>query len=155
VHLPELDKTLELDEYTAVDRIYDFLSRNWYIDLNLSLREWSESEKQLFAIEYFQREVNNGGFHQYFFNSSGDFAEICAAGLERIGATEAHRLLVKGMSTFSGSYPLDPAKRQDLLEQQGDSAFDALGPLDTAYYELTFDIGSALFNLVLNNREDF
>src|SRR5450432_3485158 len=45
----------------------------------------SPEEDALLAIMALQREVNNGGYHQFFFNSSCEYALIVVAALESIG----------------------------------------------------------------------
>src|SRR6185369_14940424 len=42
----------------------------------------SEVEKQYFAVGLLELEVYNGGFDQYFFNSSGSFYRYAVLGLE-------------------------------------------------------------------------
>ena len=41
----------------------------------------SDAEKSYYALTLFQNEVNNGGFHQFFFNSSGDHYNLVETGL--------------------------------------------------------------------------
>lgn len=37
---------------------------------------FSDEERLYYAMTLFQNEVNNGGFHQFFFNSSGSYYEM-------------------------------------------------------------------------------
>lgn len=41
----------------------------------------SEAESLVLAIEAMEREVNNGGYHQFFFNSSRVFTPVVARAL--------------------------------------------------------------------------
>lgn len=41
----------------------------------------SDSEKLYYALTLFQNEVNNGGFHQFFFNSSGSYYSLIETAL--------------------------------------------------------------------------
>jgi hypothetical protein len=43
----------------------------------------SDAEKLYYALTLFQNEVNNGGFHQVFFNSSGSYYDLIENGLVR------------------------------------------------------------------------
>jgi hypothetical protein len=54
----------------------------------LGFDELSQIEKESVALYWLEAEVMNGGLHQYFGNSSGDMAELAAAGLGRLGAIE-------------------------------------------------------------------
>jgi hypothetical protein len=49
----------------------------------------SQAEQEAVALYWLEGEVMNGGLHQYFYNSSGDMAELALAGLARLGATES------------------------------------------------------------------
>lgn len=44
-------------------------------------RTLSEPEQAYYALTLFQNEVNNGGFHQFFFNSSGSYYDSIETGL--------------------------------------------------------------------------
>jgi len=88
-----------------------------------------------------ENEVENGGFNQYFWNSSGQFAEEVSAGLDRMEA-HAHADIVRNamntilaageawgkfrrtgtLEAFSGSY--DESTLAEL-----DRAFEEAGPL--------------------------
>jgi len=53
----------------------------------------TEAEKIYYAVNLFMNEVNNGGFHQYFFNSSGSYYEYAEKGLTTLGETQTLALL--------------------------------------------------------------
>ena len=53
----------------------------------------SEPERLYYVITRLRNEVNNGGFHQYFFNSSGSYYSHAEAGLLKLGATQTLALL--------------------------------------------------------------
>ena len=53
----------------------------------------SEPEKLCYAVALVRDEVYNGGFHQYFFNSSGSYYNYAENGLVRLGATQILELL--------------------------------------------------------------
>ncbi len=51
------------------------------------------SQKTFYLNQNIEREINNGGFHQYFINYSGDFAQETIESLEKIGATKTATIL--------------------------------------------------------------
>jgi len=53
----------------------------------------SDPEKLYYALDLFQGEVNNGGFHQFFFNSSGSYYELIESGLVTFDEPQALELL--------------------------------------------------------------
>src|SRR5208283_2606014 len=48
----------------------------------------TEAERVVMAIEAMEREVNNGGYEQFFVNSSKHFAPHIVQALQTIGCTE-------------------------------------------------------------------
>lgn len=81
-------------------------------------------------------EVNNGGFHQYFFNSAGDHAVEALEGLRNMGAEQTATLLQKGIALFGGKGPSpEREKRMAQLDKFSSKAEDKLGELDEQFYK--------------------
>ena len=51
-----------------------------------SLLKLSKSEQAIYIIWNLEAEINNGGFNQYYFNSSGQFADLTPDALKLIKA---------------------------------------------------------------------
>ena len=49
------------------------------------MQSLSEEERVVLAVEALEREVNNGGYDQFFVNSSREFAPTVVSALQRIG----------------------------------------------------------------------
>lgn len=84
------DETLALME---IDKQLNLLS-NYGTDLN----ELTDSQKYFLFIANLEREVNNGGFHQFFFNSSGDHVHETLKGLKAIGAFKTANIVETSIS---------------------------------------------------------
>jgi len=86
-------------------------------------------------VSLLEAEVNNGGFDQFFFNSSGDkTAEIMKA-LQLIGAlTTADNVKRAGAKIPGGMPPKEWAKRQDLLVDEVSPEADAFQEMDREFY---------------------
>jgi hypothetical protein len=80
----------------------------------------------LYAAHFCQSEVCNGGFDQFFFNSTGVLAPEAVRGFRAIGQDQVADLIEKAMSSFGSEYPRDRDHRQSLLDALDDSAFDSL-----------------------------
>jgi len=81
-----------------------------------------------------EAEVNNGGFHQFFFNSSGEIVPHTLHALSEIGAPNTKRLLEQAMAmAFPAGYPEDPTTIQSALAAFDDVA-DKLQPLDAEFF---------------------
>jgi len=77
----------------------------------------SEAEKLYFAVGVLEGEVYNGGFDQYFFNSSGADYLYAEKGLLAVGAAEALELLrqAKELLFPTTVVPVDTKTRRQIL----------------------------------------
>ncbi len=77
----------------------------------------SEPEKLYFTVMLLRNEVNDGGFHQYFINSSGSYYDYAEKGLIALGATQTLELLRKAKDILfpTISVPVDTEIRRRLV----------------------------------------
>jgi Domain of unknown function (DUF4375) len=88
-----------------------------------------------YCIHRLEAEVNNGGFHQFFLNSSGEYVRETLQALAAIGAVATHALLERAVAIgFPEGYPADAQQHQESLADFDDVA-DALNLLDLAFFE--------------------
>ena len=66
----------------------------------------SQPNKLFFAACLLEGEVYNGGFDQYFFNSSADYYTYATQGLTDMGALESCRLLLQAKELYFGDKPV-------------------------------------------------
>ena len=96
----------------------------------------NKKEQAIYTIWWLEAEVNNGGFHQYFWNSAGDNAEAALNSLKIIGATKTASLLKQAIDiAFDGRLPDSRSERQEQLEVDEESKEDKLAELDSVFYE--------------------
>jgi len=69
----------------------------------------------LFAAHWCQSEVCNGGFHQFFSNTTGVLAPEAMEGFRAMGMTEVAALVEEAMSVLGTPYPRDREARQAVL----------------------------------------
>jgi hypothetical protein len=93
----------------------------------------------LLAAHWCQSEVCNGGFHQFFSNSTGVLAPEALAGFQALGLREWASLLREAMNSFGATYPRDREQRQRLLSQpvkgKRREEWDPFSSLDDRFYE--------------------
>jgi len=77
----------------------------------------SEAEKLYWAVALLRNEINNGGFDQYFFNSSGSYYDYAEKGLVAVGAVQTLELLrqAKDIVFPTIPVPVDTEVRRNLL----------------------------------------
>lgn len=85
----------------------------------------------LYAAHWCQSEVRNGGFYQFFWNTTGLLAPEALDGFRAVGITEWSAILAEAMEFFGHPYPRERAARQKLLpghngKHSGRYPFDAL-----------------------------
>ncbi|WP_448137994.1 DMP19 family protein [Sphingobacterium siyangense] len=61
---------------------------------------WNKSRQAIYMISRLEAEVNNGGYNQFYFNSSGQFATALPEALKLVGATKFADLVERANSTF-------------------------------------------------------
>ena len=97
----------------------------------------SEAEKQYFAVSLLDGEVCNGGFEQYFFNSSGTYYSYALLGLKSMGADQVLTLLLRAKHVLFAfdDVPEDTERRRATLRKKiSDSQAQLLEQLDELYY---------------------
>jgi hypothetical protein len=108
-------------------------------------QELSKPERVVLAVEALEREVNNGGYNQFFLNSSNEFTPFIVEALELIGcpkcaATTNSAIAVLNLSAPFAGKTVDESSSslEDLLEKRLDEA-------DTQYYANDENIAESLF----------
>jgi hypothetical protein len=92
----------------------------------------------LFAGHWCQSEVRNGGFHQFFTNSTGVLAPEALRGYRAMGLRTWAAILAEAMDFFGHDYPRDQSDRIHTLESVRASTPDDWNPfreLDRRFFE--------------------
>ncbi len=95
----------------------------------------------IYVTALLDNEVLNGGFQQFFWNSSGAFALMALEGLERLGAPKHAAVLQSAIATFEAERPVfDSYRALDTSDAFSESVkHSSLGVIDEQYYDLGFD----------------
>ena len=98
----------------------------------------SDSQKLYYALTLFQNEVNNGGFHQFFFNNSGSYYPLIENGLVAFDETGALALLHRAKQILYPDAPVPTdthIRRQQLATlDPEDERMRQLDELDQQFY---------------------
>jgi len=91
-----------------------------------------------------EMEINNGGFDQFFFNSTGDRAHETIDALLAIKASHTADILKSAVDKFpNGTVPTDRGERQTLLEGVSPDS-EAFEIEDKKFLEYKDDLSSLL-----------
>lgn len=95
-------------------------------------------------IDALEGEVNNGGFHQYFYNSAGDRTAETIQALEIIGAFAIADIVKRAAQKFPyGMPPKNRFERQDVLLEAYPNAA-AFRALDEEFYQYPDDLAALI-----------
>ena len=140
-------RTITVEEIQATDDMWTINEpAYWTINIYGSYDDYIETSKRftleqryLNAICWYFAEVNNGGHHQFFYNSTGIVWEDALAGLRLFNMKELAENFQSVLDFFGGTVPFDRAERWHLLQQYEDNPefFEFLDEKDDAVY--TYD----------------
>ena len=116
----------------------------------------TEEQKLFYYNQCLEREINNGGFNQYFFNSSGDFAHKTIQSLQTIGANKTADILQKAIDQFPNSnVPEDRTERKEILEQIEETADVVWEDLNQKFFSYEDDLNTLNIEFVRKNKDKF
>ena len=120
--------------------------RDVFTDLN-------DYEKTFIYIDIFENHTTNGGFEEFFWNSSGQFSHEILEAYEAIGATKTATLIYNAFTAF-GEIPIpkDNAFRKKILIDLKSEAWDVL---DQAFYKSKENIVPLILSFVARNSAYF
>lgn len=151
----DLDKVLKIKRRDMIVMEIDiYLNKKSKYGEKINLL--NESQKVLLIIENLEREINNGGFHQFYWNSSGNHANETVDALTRIGATKTAEIVIKANSEFrNGTVPIDRFERQNELELIEEKAEENWNECNLKFYDYQDNLTELLITFVLKNKTDF
>ena len=116
----------------------------------------TKEQKLFYYNQCLEREINNGGFHQYFFNSSGDFALQTVKSLQTIGAKKTADILQKAIDQFPDKSILeDRTTRQGIIVQIEETAEPIWEELDQKFFAYEDDLNTLNIEFVRKNKDKF
>ncbi|PUV25076.1 DMP19 family protein [Sphingobacterium sp. DR205] len=81
------------------DNLYRKLSAAYDKEYEIVM-SWNKSRQAIYMIVQLEAEVNNGGYNQFYSNSSGQFAKALPEALKLVGATKFADLTERANNTF-------------------------------------------------------
>lgn len=139
------ERIIALSEYVA--------EKCWF---GVKMEKLSPPERVFFITQNVEIEVNNGGFSQFFYNSSGDFAGEMVDAFREIGAEKTAAICQQALDAIGQPLPVNRAERIALIEAiETDALTDALDVCDNAFYEYQEDMNVLTDAYVMQNKADF
>jgi hypothetical protein len=135
---PELLASLSADEVgdAVVQHVHLRVAGSWGSESPI-IRSLAPGVRAIYTTWLVDAEVNAGGFHQFFFNSSGQYAGDALAGYELLGAEEYAAIMRSAIATYEIDRDQLAAVEADDPETFADSPVHAaLREIDQRYYAL-------------------
>ena len=121
-----------------------------------ALEKLSESQKIFYYNQELEREINNGGFNQYFYNSSGDCAHQTIISLRQINAIKTAAILQLAIDQFPNSIvPKDQSERWEILEKIEEKAEEVWEQLDKRFLEYEDNLYDLNIEFIKQHRSSF
>jgi len=116
-----------------------------------------EPVQHYLRVRFLVDEVNNGGYSQYFFNSSGDEAPKTPSALRAIGAEREAAELEAAFRQFGrdGPSPDQQTRRKQLAGLSGTSDEDELEDIEEKFPELPRDVDKRLLLYAIAHKDAF
>lgn len=108
-------------------------------------------ERIILAIEALEREVNNGGYGQFFVNSSREYAPIIVDALRRIGCPITAEITQKALRIVQQT-PMTDDEIENGTWEENEERQDALAECDSLYFGRPENIEESLFAFIKANR---
>jgi hypothetical protein len=152
---------MDLEEIWKLTDQTDFLIAinerlNERTDYGDHLERLSAEEQVFYICNLLMEEVNNGGFDQFLYNSSGDHAYRVEDCLRIIGANKTADICHTAFSAFGKPIPQDRDKRQKFLgKMESDEISDILSRCDDQFYEYPDPLEALCYRYIVANKSKF
>jgi Domain of unknown function (DUF4375) len=113
-------------------------------------------QKVFSAIWGVESEVNNGGFSQFFLNSSAETAPFLVEALETIGAPKTADICKRAIAVaFPSGLPKNPETMQSIAADFSEDVLEKLESLDQEFFAYPHNLTDLLFAYVSAHPNEF
>jgi hypothetical protein len=137
------------------------IKAEWFLNINTNWYDYITNLpvhlKFTYLVVVLQNQVFNGGFHQYFLNGYGQFAQETIIALLEIGAHQRSKLLEEAYKIINYENHLPEIFREKIISKELKSLvesydlFDILDELDKKYYDINDEEIIELLGIYLEN----
>jgi len=149
-----LDVLLNSKDITSsIMELDDFVCRIFYSNDKGKL---SEPQMMFLINQDLEREVNNGGFNQYFVNTSGEYAHEAVLSLKAIGADKTAAILQDAIDQFPNkTVPKDRDQRIEVVEQIEEGANVLWDELTQKFFNYEDDLNYLNIEYIKKHKDSF
>jgi hypothetical protein len=113
--------------------------------------------QHIFGLWLLEAEVNNGGFNQFFYNSSGEFVDEAMNGCIAIGATRTAKIVSRAVETIMAEKEMQlEVRKKGTIEAFSESYKETkLGECDNEFFKYEDDLQNLQIQYIRNIKKDF
>jgi hypothetical protein len=112
----------------------------------------TDEERVVLAIEALEREVNSGGYLQ-FFDSAAEFAPTVVDALNQIGCAAVATVTEEAISALGVSSPVTAGAINQATGEDDEERDARLDECDAQYYAVAGDLAGPLLEYIKRNRD--
>jgi len=123
-----------------------------------TVMSWNKSRQAIYMVWALEAEVNNGGYNQFYFNSSGQFYNHLPKALRLVGANKFADLTKRANDTFEKENQKITQHQDGTLEGFSKSYDDnPLNKFDNEFYNLykTENLQQIQVDYIRKNKKEF
>lgn len=149
-----VDELISLaDDYRIDSLVSAFEQAVWQKEASVGMASLTSEERVILAIEELEREVNNGGYVQFFSNPSQEFVPIIVECLKRIECPLTAAITQKAIDMLEVEGPVTVQGVEDAIMRDDDERDEKLcSECDVPYYKTGEDIAGCLFDFIKKNK---
>ena len=150
----EDDKLLQV----VFDNLSEQLPKDHKKEYEFITTKFNSSQQAIFLSWWLEGEVNNGGFNQYYTNSSGQYADLVPNLLVKMDAVKFADLAKRANQIYKTNYKQITKEQDGSLEGFSKSyENNPLNDLDTEFYKLyeVENLYDKQIKFIRNNKKDF
>ncbi len=154
VKTKSIDEIFKLEHET--DIVIEIGQKLWHKSkYDKDFESLNEIEKNVLYVEMLEKQVNNGGFDQYFFNSSGGYAHETLIALKEIKAPLTADILNRAIRVFPTlPVPKDTEQRREYLEDIPASISEIWEKLEDEFYEYPENLEGLVIEYAKANKSE-
>lgn len=116
-------------------------------------RPLSPQERTILAVEALEREVNNGGYSQFFTNSSNEHVALIEPSLREIGCVATADVTRDAIAALRLDGTVTPERAEAAASEDNEGLSAALQACDQRYFDSGEPIADMLFAWLKRNRQ--
>ena len=146
----DVEQLIELEREYRIDSLV--LAFESAIHQKSPKMELSQVESDILAVAAMEREVNNGGWHQFFLNTP-EFGPSLPSALERIGCPVAAKIASDALGYLGLDGPASVANITASLTRLCEQSITNLHDMDERYFKNPESIEDKLFAHIKSKRK--